>query len=155
MHGQAPGLRVGCRAEVDASARAVLGFGVAYGLASLSCVLPAFVLTIGIAAGEPLRTRAAGFIGFALGMGTVLTLVAVGAALARTTVANVGHSTRHVPRIAGAVILLAAVWVIERELGLAAITLGDTEPSQTNGISGALLNRADVAPVLDLDLVVR
>ena|SRR5258708_39938040 len=137
MHGQAPGLRVGRKAEVDASARAVLGFGAAYGLASLSCVLPAFVLTIGIAAGEPLRTRAAGFTGFALGMGTVLTLVAVGAALARSMVANVGHATRHVPRVAGVVILLAAVWVIERELGLAAITLGDIEPSQTRRVAVA------------------
>ena len=128
VHGHAPGLRVGRTAEVDASARAVLGFGAAYGLASLSCVLPAFLLTIGIAAGEPLRTRAAGFVGFALGMGTVLTLVAIGAALARASITNLRHATRHVPRVAGAVILAAAIWVIERELGLVAITLGRTEP---------------------------
>ena len=131
VHGQAPGLRVGRKAEVDASARAVLGFGAAYGLASLSCVLPAFLLTVGIAAGEPLRTRAAGFIGFALGMGTVLTLVAVGAALARTSIASVGHANRHVPRIAGALILAAAVWVIERQLGLAAITRDLVRVSET------------------------
>ena len=135
VYGHAPGLRLGRKAEVDASARAVLGFGAAYGLASLSCVLPAFLLTIGIAAGEPLRRRATGFVGFALGMGTVLTLVAIGAALARTSIASVRNVTRHVPGVAGAVILAAAVWVIERELGLAAITLGGTEPPLTTRIA--------------------
>lgn len=66
----------------------VLLFGLAYGLTSLSCTLPIFLLvvsaaTTGTAAGIPLM-----FAAYALGMGTILSALAVAAALSRTGVAT-------------------------------------------------------------------
>lgn len=77
----APSLSAGGR-------RPVLLFGLAYGLTSLSCTLPIFLLvvsaaTTGSAAGIPLM-----FAAYALGMGTILSALAVAAALSRTGVAT-------------------------------------------------------------------
>lgn len=64
------------------SSKAVFMFGLAYGFASLSCTLPIFLavvgasLTLGSAAGSALM-----FSGYAAGMGTVLTTVALSAVL--------------------------------------------------------------------------
>jgi len=129
VNGHAPGLNLGARTGRGTDVRAVFGFGVAYALGSLSCVLPVFVLTLGIAAGEPFWTRVGGFVGFALGMGTVLTLIAIAAALTGEGAQKVPAALRIVPRLAGAVVVGAAVVVLARELGLAALSLGHHEPT--------------------------
>lgn len=129
VRGRAPGLRVGLRARSGSDMGAVFGFGAAYALSSLSCVLPVFLLTLGIAAGEPPATRIGGFVGFALGMGTVLTLVALAAVLAREGLEKTRALLRFVPRLSGAVVVVASVLVIKREIGLAALSLGRSEPS--------------------------
>jgi len=131
VDGHAPGLNVGRRASGGTDVRAVFSFGVAYALGSLSCVLPVFLLTLGIAAGQPLATRVGGFVGFALGMGTVLALVAVAAAVTGEGAQRVRTLLRIVPRLAGAVVLGAAVVVLARQLGLAAVSLGHHEPALT------------------------
>jgi cytochrome c-type biogenesis protein len=129
VDGHAPGLNVGRRAGRGTDVRAVFGFGLAYALGSLSCVLPVFVLTLGIAAGEPFWTRVGGFVGFALGMGTVLALIAVAAALTGEGAQKLRAALRIVPRLAGAVVVGAAAVVLARELGLAALSLGHHEPT--------------------------
>lgn len=129
--GHAPGINVGRRASSGSGVSAVFGFGVAYALGSLSCVLPVFILTLGIAAGEPWLVRIAGFVGFALGMGTVLALVALVAAVTGEGAQRLRPIIRIVPRFAGAVVLAAAVVLLAREIGLAAISLGHTEQSVT------------------------
>jgi cytochrome c-type biogenesis protein len=131
VYGHAPGLNVGRRAVRGTGLRAVFGFGVAYALGSLSCVLPVFVLTLGIAAGEPFWTRVGGFLGFALGMGTVLALIAIAAALTGEGALKVRALVRVIPRLAGAVVVGAAAVVLARELGLAALSLGHHQPSLT------------------------
>lgn len=124
VDGHAPGLAVGRRARGGRTAGGVFGFGVAYALGSLSCVLPVFVLTLGVAAGEPWATRMAGFVGFALGMGTVLALVAVAAALTGEGVHRVRAVVRFVPRLTGAAVVAAAAVLLGRESSLVAATWG-------------------------------
>ncbi len=129
VDGHAPGLKVARRAGGGTGVRAIFGFGIAYALSSLSCVLPVFVLTLGLAAGEPFWTRVGGFVGFALGMGTVLALIAVAAALTGEGALKLRAAVRVVPRLAGAVVVGAAAVVLARELALAALSLGHHEPT--------------------------
>lgn len=145
VRGHAPGLRISHRARRGADVGAVFGFGFAYALTSLSCVLPVFLLTLGLAAGEPASTRFLAFVGFALGMGTVLTLVAIGAALAREGVVGAGRAARLVPRLAGAVVVAASVLVIQQEIRLAALALGESGPSSPVRMALALATVALIA----------
>ena len=67
----------------------VFAFGAAYSISSLSCTLPIFLAIVGIGLGtEGLGASFAQFMGYALGMGTVLIAVTVGAALFRGAVAR-------------------------------------------------------------------
>ncbi|MFN2469153.1 MAG: cytochrome c biogenesis CcdA family protein [Gaiellaceae bacterium] len=145
VRGHAPGLRLSRQARRGTDIAAVFGFGLAYALTSLSCVLPVFLLMLGIAAGEPPSARVLGFIGFALGMGTVLTLVAIAAALAREGVLSAGRIARVVPRLAGAVVLAASVLVVQQEIRLAALALGEAGPSSPTRFALALAAVAIVA----------
>ena len=131
VSGHAPGINVGRRASSGSGVPALFGFGVAYALGSLSCVLPVFILTLGFAAGEPWGTRIGGFVGFALGMGTVLALVALAAAITGEGAQRLRPIIRVIPRLAGAVVLGAAVVLLAREIGLATVSLGHSEQSLT------------------------
>ena len=75
-------------ARVAESPRAMFVYGVAYALASLGCTLPVFLIVVGAA----LTTGPVGsvtlFVAYSLGMGLVLTAVALGAALFRGVVST-------------------------------------------------------------------
>jgi cytochrome c-type biogenesis protein len=59
-------------------------FGLTYAVGSLSCTLPIFLVAVGTSlAGESLLFSFGQFIGYALGMGTVIFAVTIGAALFR------------------------------------------------------------------------
>jgi len=59
-------------------------FGIAYGISSLSCTLPIFLVVVGTALGSgTLLISLAQFVGYALGMGTILAVITVGTALFR------------------------------------------------------------------------
>jgi cytochrome c biogenesis protein CcdA len=59
-------------------------FGIAYGISSLSCTLPIFLVVVGTALGSgTLLISLAQFMGYALGMGTVLAAITIGTALFR------------------------------------------------------------------------
>ena len=59
-------------------------FGIAYGISSLSCTLPIFLVVVGTALGSgTLLLSLAQFVGYALGMGTILAAITVGTALFR------------------------------------------------------------------------
>lgn len=59
-------------------------FGIAYGTSSLSCTLPIFLVVVGSALGSgTLLISLAQFMGYALGMGTVLAVITIGTALFR------------------------------------------------------------------------
>ena len=69
--------------------RNVFSFGIVYAIGSLSCTLPIFLVVVGgsLAAGN-LVASFLQFIGYALGMGSVLIAVTVGAALFRGAVSK-------------------------------------------------------------------
>lgn len=89
-------------------------FGVGYGVASLSCTLPVFLAVVGTsAAGIGPFGRAAVFLAYAAGMGTVLTALALGTALARGGVHRaLRRLARHTPRISGGFLLVAGLYLI-------------------------------------------
>ena len=69
--------------------RNVFLFGIAYAVGSLSCTLPVFLVVVGSAlAVRGLADSFAQFISYALGMGAILVLVTVGAALFKGAVAR-------------------------------------------------------------------
>jgi cytochrome c biogenesis protein CcdA len=60
------------------------GFGMAYALGSLSCTLPIFLVVVGTSlTGGGLLFSFGQFIGYALGMGTIILVVTIGSALFR------------------------------------------------------------------------
>ncbi len=69
--------------------RNVFLFGMAYAVGSLSCTLPIFLLVVGTSlASRGLTDAFAQFISYALGMGSILVAVTIGAALFRGSVAR-------------------------------------------------------------------
>jgi cytochrome c biogenesis protein CcdA len=59
-------------------------FGIAYALGSLSCTLPIFLVVVGTSlTGPGLFSSLGQFMGYALGMGTIIFVVTIGAALFR------------------------------------------------------------------------
>ena len=88
-------------------------FGIGYGVASLSCTLPLFLAVTGTAITGDIIASAFSFAAYALGMGTVLTALAVGAALSRSGLAAVmGSLLPYVNRASGALLLLAGLYVV-------------------------------------------
>lgn len=89
-------------------------FGIGYGLASLSCALPLFLATLGTALTGSLLSSVLGFVAYALGMGTVLTLVALAAALSRDGLARaLRRLLPYVDRASGALLLAAGLYVTD------------------------------------------
>ncbi len=69
--------------------RTVFLFGISYAVGSLSCTLPIFLVVVGSSlASQGLSNSLAQFVGYALGMGTILVAVTVGAAVFRGTIAR-------------------------------------------------------------------
>jgi cytochrome c-type biogenesis protein len=59
-------------------------FGIAYAVGSLSCTLPIFLVVVGTSlTSEGLHSSFGQFVGYALGMGTIIFVVTIGAALFR------------------------------------------------------------------------
>jgi cytochrome c biogenesis protein CcdA len=64
-------------------------FGIAYAICSLSCTLPVFLVVVGSSlAGEGFLYGLSQFVSYALGMGSILVAVTIGAALFRGAVAR-------------------------------------------------------------------
>jgi cytochrome c biogenesis protein CcdA len=87
-------------------------FGVGYGAASLTCTLPIFVSITATAMTGGLMESALSFVAYGVGMGTVLTALAVMAALSRRGLAlAIGRSLPYINRVGGAFLLLAGAYV--------------------------------------------
>lgn len=94
--------------------RTMLMFGVGYGLASLGCTLPIFLVVIGASL---TRSGALGVVmvfgAYALGMAVVLMALSVGAAILRNGVARVlSKALPHVRWINGGLLLLVSAYLI-------------------------------------------
>ncbi len=108
------GLPKAKRAAAGPGLSSVFGFGVSYGLASLSCTLPVFLSVVA----TQLTTRnlvsgAATFVVYGLGMSVMLLAVTIVLALGKhSLVGRLRASTRHLNRIAGIVLVLAGAYIV-------------------------------------------
>ena len=86
-------------------------FGASYAVASLGCTLPLFLAVV---AGRPnAASGALTVVAYGLGFGLVLTTLALALALARRpVVARLAAARRSIDRVAGALLLLAGVYLI-------------------------------------------
>ncbi len=116
LTGRALGIPAASRVQLrpDPTLRSFLGFGVAYGACSLACTLPVFLAVVGSAAASGDLLVAMGrFVGYALGMGTVLTAVLLGAALFEALVTRwVRAFVPLVHRLAAAFLVGAGVYIL-------------------------------------------
>lgn len=89
------------------------GYGVAFAIASLSCTIGPFLATTGIALrGGDTLSGLATFVAYALGMGLVVAVLALAAALASTAVATgIRRLLPHVPKIGGVLLLVTGAYV--------------------------------------------
>jgi cytochrome c biogenesis protein CcdA len=89
------------------------GYGVAFAIASLSCSIGPFLAAAGIALrGGELGSGLAAFTAYALGMGLVVAVLAVAAALASTAVATgLRRAQPYVSRIGGALLVVTGAYV--------------------------------------------
>ncbi len=98
----------------------LVGFGISYALASLTCSLPIFLAGV---AGAFTRvgwsTGFLTFLAYAAGMSTVLLIVSVAVALARTSIISALRTGgRHLERVSSAILLivggyLAFYWIVD------------------------------------------
>ncbi|WP_326473644.1 cytochrome c biogenesis CcdA family protein [Actinophytocola sp.] len=91
----------------------MLGYGVAFAVASLSCSIAPFLAVAGVALRRgDLGSGLSAFLAYALGMGLVVGVLAVAAALASTTVATgIRRLFPYLGRIGGALLLLTGGYV--------------------------------------------
>ena len=98
-------------------------FGVSYGLASLSCTLPLFLAVLGVGAGlsSGWLDTISQFVLYALGMGTVILLLTLGMAVARTVLLRWMRAVLPYVGVVGAwLMVVAGVYIVFYWL-----TLGD------------------------------
>lgn len=93
--------------------RAAAVFGALYGICSIACTLPIFLVVVALASTAGPSAGAATFVAYALGMGTVLTALALAVALARGGLARaIGRLLPHLTRASGVLLMLAGLYVI-------------------------------------------
>ncbi len=93
---------------------AMIGFGVTYAVASLTCALPLFVAAVAGSFGRLGAARGVGsVVAYALGMGLFLTVAAMAVAnLGVSPLRRMGRLVRFVPRAAGAVLALVGGYLV-------------------------------------------
>lgn len=118
MTGRSVGLASASRAmggvRLQADVRSMFLFGVGYGVASLACTLPVFLVVVGTTlAATGIVQATAQFVMFALGMGTLITVVIVGAAFVRSAVTRSLRATLpYLHRLAASLLLGAGIFLI-------------------------------------------
>jgi cytochrome c biogenesis protein CcdA len=104
-------------ARVAVSYRAMFVYGVAYALASLSCTLPIFLVAVGAALTAGPVGSLALFVAYSLGMGLVLTAVALGAALFQGAVSTTLRRTLpHVQQVSALLLVVAGGYLLWTDL---------------------------------------
>ncbi len=107
----------------------MVGYGVTFAVASLSCTIGPFLAVTGAALRGTALTAAATYVAYALGMGLIVLLLSLGAAAAHTSIAtNLRNFARFAPRVGGALMIVAgvyAMWYGRWELAVYDGRLGD------------------------------
>lgn len=103
-------------------AKVMVGYGMTYAIASLSCTIGPFLAVTGTALDGSLIEGLTSYVTYALGMGIVILLLSIASALAHTTVAHHMHRlSRFAPRVGGGLMVLAggyAIWYGRWELAV-------------------------------------
>lgn len=96
------------------SVRNVFLFGIAYAAGSLSCTLPVFLLVVGTSlVSERLLASFSQFISFGLGMGTILMIVTIGAALFQDVLTGLVRAiVPHVHRLSALFLIGAGLYLV-------------------------------------------
>jgi cytochrome c-type biogenesis protein len=100
--------------RVSRDLRSLFLFGVAYGICSLACTLPIFLVVVGsaLATRGPLAAILQ-FVGYALGMGLVLTIVIVAAAFFQGLVSRwIRRIVPYVHRLSASFLIGAGIFVV-------------------------------------------
>lgn len=101
---------------VGGSVPGMIAYGVVYATVSLSCTLPVFlaaVVLVGTVPGASLLTGGLSALSYAVGMGLVMTgLALVAGLLGQGVLARARSWTRHLGRASGAVVVMAAMYVL-------------------------------------------
>lgn len=89
-------------------------FGIAYAISSLSCTLPIFLVVVGSALGSgDWRSSFAQFMGYALGMGAVITIITIGTLLFRQALENwLRKLIPHVHRLSALFLIGAGAYLV-------------------------------------------
>jgi cytochrome c biogenesis protein CcdA/thiol-disulfide isomerase/thioredoxin len=108
------GLPKAGRANKGTGLRSVFGFGISYGLASLSCTLPVFLSVVATQlTTSSLLTGVSTFIVYGIGMSMMLIGVTLVMALGKQTIVRrMRSSARYINRISGAVLVLAGLYIV-------------------------------------------
>lgn len=108
------------RAGTGRGLASAAAYGVAYALVSVSCTLPVFLVVVGSAFAEgSIGGGLALFVAYALGMGSVIVAVSLGAAVFQGIVARwLRRAMPLVHRISGALLIAAGTYLVGRELRL-------------------------------------
>lgn len=93
---------------------AMSGFGVAFGTASISCTLPIFLAVVGLSTRSPnVISGWSVFVAYAVGMGVVLTAVAVALATSREVlVTRMRSLLPYVERIGGSLLVASGLFIM-------------------------------------------
>ncbi len=95
------------------SPKVMVGYGITYAVASLSCTIGPFLAVTGTALSRSLLEGLAAYIAYALGMGVIILILSVASAWAHSTVANhMRRLSRIAPRIGGVLMVAAGAYAI-------------------------------------------
>lgn len=93
--------------------RSTVLFGVGYGLASLACTLPIFLVVVAGSIPAGVLAGVLMFAAYAAGMGTILTALAVAAALSQTGVqTTIRRALPYVERVSAVLLIAAGAYVV-------------------------------------------
>ncbi len=94
-------------------ARVMVGYGMTYAIASLSCTIGPFLAVTGTALSQSPIEALGTYVAYALGMGVIILILSVASALAHSTVANhMRRLSRIAPRVGGVLMVLAGTYTI-------------------------------------------
>lgn len=113
------------------SPKVMVGYGITYAIASLSCTIGPFLAVTGTALSQSRLEGLAAYVAYAIGMGVIILILSVASALAHSTVANhMRRVSQIAPRIGGVLMMAAgayAIWYGRWELAVYDGDLG-TDP---------------------------
>ena len=89
-------------------------FGISYGIVSLSCTLPIFLLVVGTTfASKGIINAGAQFISFALGMGFIITVLTISVAFVNTTIVNFFIKIgQYINFVVAGLVMIAGVYIV-------------------------------------------